>query len=173
MKNVLLKVLKEIGIALGILVILLAIVVVAFKDQLPYDEEIRTADEYVKADVKEYSVSSSDRISEVTAVTVTHEAEVGQIVEAENEVRIQTGKNTPFGSISGTSDLPTEKVGVTVSITEGSGTQNPGNDSSTNNNTDDEDIEYPAVGDLVDEIEEDQSESAESAANRRFNNEEE
>lgn len=165
MKKIILNILKEIGIAIGILVILLALVVVTFKDQLPYDEEVREADEYVKADLKEYSISSN-RIEEVTAITVTHEADSSQIVEAENQVRIQTGKNTPFGSISGTSDLPTEKVGVTVSI----------DDTATldkNDATNDGELEYPVTDGMIEEIVEDESESSESAANRRFNNEQE
>lgn len=191
MKKIFLNVLKEIGIALGILVVLVAAVVVAFKDQLPYDEEIRQGEEYVKANIKgEYSVSSSDRISEVTAVTVTHEADSNQIIDAENEVRVQTGKYTPFGTISSASDLPTEKVGVTVSIdsNNNNNTNNANttdNNNSDNNNTSDNtnnnssnsanksEIEYPDTENPVQKIEKEQSESSESAANRRFENKEE
>lgn len=188
MKKIFLNVLKEIGIALGILVILAAALVIAFKDQLPYDEKIRQGEEYVKANIKEeYSVSSSDRVSEVTAVTVTHEADSNQITDAENEVRIQTGKYTPFGSISNTSDLPTEKVGVTVSIdadnnnntinNNTNNSENSNTSSNTNNNSSNSanksEIEYPDTENPVQKIEKEQSESSESAANRRFENKEE
>ena len=168
MNKIFLNILKEIGIAIGMLVVILAAAFIAFKDQLPYDEEVREAEQYVRVDIKDYSVSSSDRISEVTAVTITHKAETEQIVEAENDVRIQTGKNTPFGSISGTSDLPTEKVGTTVSIQEGADTNN---ESSSNQCNDD--LEYPVTDNMIDDIAKAESESAESAADRRFNNEQE
>lgn len=172
MKKILLGIIKEIGIAIGIFVILSAVVVLTFKEQLPYDEEIRSAEEYIKADIKNsYSVSSSDRISEVTAITVTHEADSNQIVEAENEVRIQTGKYTPFGSISGASDLPTEKVGTTVSITTQNTNKNNNSTVDANGNNTDETLEYPVTDEAIEEIAKSESESAESAANRRFNNE--
>ena len=75
MNKIFLNILKEIGIAIGMLVVILAAAFIAFKDQLPYDEEVREAEQYVRVDIKDYSVSSSDRISEVTAVTITHKAE--------------------------------------------------------------------------------------------------
>lgn len=173
--KIFLNILKELGIWLMIFVIVIATAVLVFKDQLPYDEVIREGEEYASADLKQYSVSSSDRISEVTAVTVTHEADHGQIVEAENEVRIQTGKYTPFGSISNTSDLPTEKVGGTSAFegdnTNVSDTNTNKENTTTSNKTDknEETLDYPEE-DLVQDIVEDESESAESAANRRFDN---
>ena len=167
--KILLRVLKEIGIAIGIFIILAATVVITFKDQLPYDEEIREGDEYVKANLKDYSVSSSDRISEVEAITITHEANTNQIVEAENDVRIQTGKYTPFGTISNNSDLPTEKVGSTINITGNTNISN--NNSSTNQNAEnDGELQYPVTENAIRQIEDEQSESSASAAERRFDN---
>lgn len=166
MKKIILSIFKEIGIVLGILVILAAVVVVAFKDQLPYDEEVRSGEKYVNADLKSYSVNSSDRISEVTAVTITHEAESNQILEAENEVRIQTGKPTPFGNISDTSDLPVEKVGTTIKIDADSNTSTDNSSSSEENN----DLEYPTTDDPVKKLDEEQSQDPEKVANQRFNN---
>ena len=163
MKKIILNILKEIGIAIGILVILAAVVVVTFKDQLPYDEEIRQGDEYVQANLKEYSVSSSDRLLDVKAITITHEADSSQIVEAENEVRVQTGKYTPFGNIDGNSDLPTETVGVNIGAEDNSSTSTSG----TTNSVDD--LDYPSTDDPIKQIEKEQSESSESAADRRFN----
>ena len=167
MKKVLLNILKEIGIGLAILVVLIAVAIVAFKDQLPYDEVIRNGEEYEKANLKEYSVSSSDRIQEVTAITVTHEAESNQIVEAENEVRIQTGKNTPFGSISGTTDLPTEKVGQSLTITETPSSTNKDNTSTTTNNPG---IEYPVSEKDIDKVIEEGEKTPQEAAASRFEN---
>lgn len=168
--KIFLNILKEIGIGIVIVVVLLGVTVLAFRKQLPYDEEIREAEEYTKVNIKQYSASSSnDRTEGVTATTIVHEADSSQIVEAESEVRIQTGKNTPFGSISGTSNLPTEKIGVSVGADATTGTNGTTN---TNTNTNDEKLEYPATEDPVEKLEREQSESAESAANRRFNNEE-
>ena len=168
--KIFLNILKEIGIGILIIVILLAVTVLAFRKQLPYDEQIREGEEYTKVNMQQYSAAaSSDRTEGVTATTIVHEADSNQIIEAESEVRIQTGKDTPFGSISTTSNLPTEKVGVTVSP---DGTSNAGDTGSNTNNTTNDKLEYPATEDLVEQVEKEQSESAESAANRRFNNEE-
>ncbi len=171
MKDVLLKILKEIGIAVIILVVLAGVTVLAFKDQLPYDEVIREGDAYEKADLKNYSVSSSDRISEVEAITVTHEANGNQIIQAENDVRIQTGKETPFGTIGNNTDLPSEKVGVTINV---SGDKKPtnNNQTATQNSNQGESLNYPVTDDAIKQIEKEQSEDAASAANRRFDNQE-
>lgn len=160
MKKVLLAILREFSIALVILIVLCAAIVLAFKDQLPFYDVIRKGDEYAKANMREYSISSSDRTSGIKAITITHETNSNQVIKAEDEVRIQTGKYTPFGSISGTTDLPSERVGYSYVIDEGE-------------SGDSEKLEYPDVEDedLVSQIEREQSESSESAATRRFNNE--
>lgn len=163
--KIFLGILKEIGIFIAVLLVLAGAIVIAFKDQLPYEDVIKKGEEYVKADLKEYSVTSSDRIAEVDAVRITHKTNSSQIVEAENDVRIQTGKYTPFGNISGTSNLPTEMVGVTS----GSGDEAVSNNK--NKGESENELQYPETDDPVKELEKEQSESSESAANRRFNNE--
>lgn len=116
MKEKIISVFKEIGIALVMIVILGAVTVVAFYNKIPYGKEIPKGEEYVKANKEEYSVSSHDRLAEVKAITVTHEADSTQITNAENDVRLTTGKDTPFGTISSTSDLPSEKVGTVIEV---------------------------------------------------------
>ena len=167
MNKVLLGILREIGIAVVIFVIVTAGMVFVFKDQLPFDAVVPSGEQYVQVNMKDYSVTSTDRISEINAVTITHEANQGQIIAAENEVRIQTGKYTPFGSINGTTDLPTERVGVTASVSENNETSSS---SSGENST--ETLSYPETSnDLIEKIDQDQSESSESAASRRMGNE--
>lgn len=176
MKDIFLKVLKEVGIGFAIFIILAAVTVFAFSKQLPYDEKIPTGEEYVKANMNTYSVSSTDRISEVNQITITHETNQGQIISAENEVRIQTGKYTPFGTINNTTDLPTERVGVTVSVSNNNKNSNKndteegeqdGNSEDSNN----ENLDYPAVlDDTVSQVEQEQTESSESTAARRMGN---
>lgn len=166
MKKVLLIILREIGITFLILILLLAITVVAFKDKVPFDDVVPSGEQYVRANMKTYSVSSTDRLSEVEAITITHETNNRQIIDAENQVRIQTGKYTPFGTISSTTDLPSERVGVTIdpSLLENN------DDSNDNSDNTKEELDYPETGDLVKEIETDQNETSESAANRRMGN---
>ena len=94
--KILLNILKEIGIAIVIIVILAAVVFVAFKDKIPYGMEIPKGDKYVQADSKEYSAASNNRLENIKQITVTHETEPIQITNAENDVRMQTGKATPF-----------------------------------------------------------------------------
>lgn len=168
MKNIFLGIIREIGIAIVILVILAAVIALAFKDQLPYNVEVPTGENYVRANLKSYSVSSTDRISEVNAITITHEASQGNIKDAESEIRIQTGKYTPFATINGVSDLPTEKVGSTAiesMPTEVSSTKNSADSSK-------EATSSESDNDMIRKIEQEQSEDASSAANRRFGNEE-
>lgn len=116
MKEKVIAILKEIGIALVMLVILGAVTVGVFYDKIPFGKEIPKGEEYAKVNKEEYSVSSHDRLAEVKAITVTHEANGNQITQAENDVRLSSGKYTPFGTISGTSDLPSEKIGTTITI---------------------------------------------------------
>ena len=158
MNKVFLGVLREIGIILLILVVLAAAIIIAFKDQLPYEDKIPTGEQYTQINRKQYSVSTNDRISEINAVTVTHESNQGQILSAEEDIRIQTGKYTPFGTIDGTNDLPTEKVGVSVSTPQASG---------------DEILDYPdddKEKDIIKSIERDQNQDSASLLDKRMNN---
>ena len=170
MNKIFLGILREIGIALIILVVLAAVTVFAFKDQLPYDEQVPEGDEYVKANMKTYSVSSTDRLSEINQVTITHETNQGQIISAENEVRVQTGRYTPFGTISGTTDLPSERVGISYTPQEDD-KENTSNANTTDEETttnDDNNMEYPIPeGSLINN---DETETSEEAAQRRMGN---
>lgn len=159
--KILLNILKEIGIAIVIIVILAAVVFVAFKDKIPYGMEIPKGDKYVQADSKEYSAASNNRLENIKQITVTHETEPIQITNAENDVRMQTGKATPFGDIDSNSDLPTEKVNGTINMTTGGGKKN--------NKSNEEDLVYPSTGDeTVDGIRAAEAEKPEDAAARRF-----
>ena len=144
--KILLNILKEIGIAIVIIVILAAVVFVAFKDKIPYGMEIPKGDKYVQADSKEYSAASNNRLENIKQITVTHETEPIQITNAENDVRMQTGKATPFG---------------TINMTTGG--------EKKNNKSNEEDLVYPSTGDeTVDGIRAAESEKPEDAAARRF-----
>ena len=115
----------------------------------------------MQADSKEYSAASNNRLENVKQITVTHETEPIQITNAENDVRMQTGKATPFGDIDSNSDLPTEKVNGTISMTTGGGKKN--------NQSAEEELVYPSTGDeTVDGIRAAEAEKPEDAAARRF-----
>lgn len=168
MKNIVLSILREIGIAVLLLVIMAAVIVVAFKDKLPYDEKVPTGDEYVKVNRATYSVSSTDRLSEINAITITHETNPGQIISAENEVRIQTGKYTPFGTISSTTDLPTERVGVTVAAPADSNTGTESEDTQDSSNSTDNSENSDIASDMIEDAS--LNETSEEAGNRRMGN---
>lgn len=165
MNNVFLTIIREIGILLIILVILSAVMVLAFKDQLPYDDIVPSGEQYTQVNKNSYTVTSTDRISEIDAVTVVHEANQSQIISAENDVRITTGKYTPFGTIDSTTDLPSEKVGVSTTTVTKSG------DSAKDNTNDDSKESSSDVDDLVKDVEEAQSQDSESVAKKRMGNE--
>ena len=167
MNKVLLGILREVGIALVILVILAAVTVLAFKDQLPYDEKVPSGEQYVRANMKTYSVSSTDRLSEINAVTITHEANQGQIIAAENEVRIQTGKYTPFGTIASTTDLPTERVGVSMAPSKTTNEKISSGDQEENG---EENIKYPVLSEDENDLMNGKIETSQEAAQRRMNN---
>lgn len=121
MKEKLIAVFKEIGIALAMIVILCAVAVAVFYNQVPYAKEIPKGTEYAQINVSEYDFTQN-RLEGIEAVTVTHEANENQITQAENDVRLTTGKYTPFGTIDGTSDLPSEKIGNAITIPDTSAT---------------------------------------------------
>ena len=163
MKGIVLRILKEVGIFIAMLIVLLAAIVIAFKDQLPYEDKIPSGEVYVSVSKDKYSVNSTDRISEVNIIKITHEANSGQIIDAENEVRIQTGKYTPFGTIDSTTDLPTERVGINYTpSTEESG--------GGNNNQGSSNFEYPVSEDEANLLRSGETETSESAAKRRMGN---
>lgn len=137
--GIFLKVLKEIGIAIAIIAVIGLAAYIAFREQIPYGKDVPKGDAYAAIDKKVYSVSSNDRLTEVKAITVIHETNSNQIIDAENEVRIQTGKYTPFGTISTESDLPDEIVDSTVTITPGT----------AEDTTTDETLVYPSTGDAT------------------------
>ena len=170
MKKVLIRIFKELGIFIVMLVILVAVTIAAFYKQVPYSKEIPVGEKYVNIDKNEYSVSSTDRLQNITAITITHEANNNQIVAAENDVRIETGKATPFGSIYGSTDLPSERVGSSIVISDSEGnTANVSGDAITYPETDNSSNDS-TVNDLekdIDDIGNSENESAESRFDRR------
>lgn len=144
MKEKLIAVFKEIGIALAMIVILCAVAVVVFYNQVPYAKEIPKVEEYAKVNISEYDFTQ-DRLEGIEAVTVTYEASENQITQAENDVRLTTGKYTPFGTISGTSDLPSEKVGSAITVPDTSATASTSSNSVLSESAEkfQERIQYP------------------------------
>lgn len=149
------RLLNEVGVLLCILIIFAAVVVVAFRDRVPFDAVVPVADEYV-SEKDQYIVSSQDRLSNVKEQTVIRKADTGDIADAESEVRIITGKPTPFGQIPGISNLPTEVVGDGAGNTE-------------ENISDDSIVSQNASGPegVIQDIENAENESAKDAFERR------
>lgn len=165
MNKIFLNILREVGIALGILVVLLAVTVIAFKDQLPFDDKVPSGEEYVKANLKTYSVSSTDRLAEVNKIKITHETNSGQIIDAENEVRILTGKYTPFGTIDSITDLPSERVGISMSP---SLTEDSSSDEGNSNGS--QDLNYPISEDEKNLITSGETKLSQEVAEQRMGN---
>jgi hypothetical protein len=110
MKSTVIKLLKEIGISLLLLVVLSAVIILAFYDKIPFRKEIPEPITYKNIDLSQYGVRGD--VENETAATKRYESNNSEFELFETELRYLPGKINPFSEITATTDLPTEVVGV-------------------------------------------------------------
>jgi hypothetical protein len=110
MKSTIIRLFKEIGISLLVLIALSAVIVFAFYNKIPFQKEIPETITYNNIDLSQYGVRGD--VENETAETKRYESNYGEFDLFETERRYLPGKINPFSGITATTDLPTEVVGV-------------------------------------------------------------
>ena len=106
--DVFLRVLKEIGIALVLLLVVLAVVAFAFYDKVPFGVVVPDSVSYTSIEQSDYVVSGN--LENVTADTKVYNSTSSDLQLMETEKIVVPGSAHPFQNVSSETDLPFEKV---------------------------------------------------------------
>ncbi len=109
--HIILRIFKEIGIAIVILALLLFVGFMLFRSQMPFlNSDIPNAIEYKSLDMAQFSIEGN--YENETDPTKIYEASNGSLRTLEQDRRIHTGAPNPFVSSKAEPDIPTEKVSI-------------------------------------------------------------
>lgn len=110
--QVFLRILKETGIAIVVLILVSLVVWLLFKDKLPFlGQDIPKPIEY--AGIKKSDFDIEGNIESETNPTQTYEATNEQLNGYNTDRIISTGLPNPFNSNNTEADVPTERVTIT------------------------------------------------------------
>ena len=113
-----LKVLKELGIALLFLLLILGVIAFVFYVKVPLGKVIPESVEYTKIDQSQFAVSG-EGIEDKKAATQTFETSASQLEEYLTEKIVNPGRFEPFSPVTSEPDIPSERVGSVVTGEEG------------------------------------------------------
>lgn len=109
-----LKVLKEIGIALLLIIGVLVVAVIVFMDKIPIAVEVPEPEVYVTVDRDEFLVAN-DGIENAQSATVIYQSTDVELENYGSELRYISGRTEPLtNSEPSTSDIPTDIIGQTT-----------------------------------------------------------
>ena len=105
-----LKILREIGIALVLLVGIIAAMAFLFVDKIPIAVEIPEAGVYVKVDRNDFAVATNG-IEDAQNETVVYQSTTTDLEIYSDELRYTSGKTEPLTNPEpGVSDIPTDII---------------------------------------------------------------
>ena len=121
--QIFLRILKETGIAIVVLMLVALVVWVLFKEQLPFlGQEIPESIEYVEINKSDFDIEGD--IESETNPTQTYEATNEQLNGFVSDRIISTGLPNPFNSNSAEADVPSERVTISNPTVSADGTAN-------------------------------------------------
>lgn len=110
--QVFLRILKETGIAIIVLVLVSLVVWLLFKEQLPFlGQDIPEPIEYAEVNKSDFDIEGN--IEDESNPTQTYEATNEQLNGYNTDRIISTGLPNPFNSNNTEADVPTERVTIT------------------------------------------------------------
>lgn len=116
------KVLKEIGIAFILILVIAGVAVIAFYKQIPFAKQIPESINYTSIDKTKYDVRGD--VENVKNDTETYMSSAKELRYYELIKLVLPGRVYPFGSINSGTDLPSEYVnGSSVSNPSQSGSE--------------------------------------------------
>ncbi|MBQ9266708.1 MAG: hypothetical protein IJ217_00215 [Clostridia bacterium] len=111
------KVLKEIGIALLLLLLVAAVAAILFVDKIPFSKQIPESIHYTNIDKNDYNVRGD--VEDIANDTVTFMSKASELKYYELIKLVLPGRHRPFGSINSGTDIPSEYVsGATAVVDE-------------------------------------------------------
>ena len=110
------KVLKEIGIAILLCLIVAGISAILFYDKIPFAKQIPESINYTNIDKNDYNVRGD--VEDIANATETFVSKSSELRYYELIKYVLPGRHRPFGSINSGTDIPSEYVGKTVTIQE-------------------------------------------------------
>ena len=112
--QIFLRILKEVGIAIVLLGLLVLVGFILFRKQIPFlESDIPNAVVYAGIDASEYDIKGD--LEDETDPTKTYTASNNSLRTLESEYRIMTGSANPFAATSKSAenrDIPTEMVSI-------------------------------------------------------------
>lgn len=106
------RILKELGIAILFLLLILGVLAFAFYDKVPFSREVPDSIDYTNIEKSKYDVRGD--VEEQKNATQTYQTSVGQLESYLTEKIVSPGRFEPFAPVNSVSDIPNERVGVTT-----------------------------------------------------------
>lgn len=105
------RILKELGIAILFLLLILGVLAFAFYDKVPFGREVPDSIDYTNIDKSKYDVRGD--VEDRASATQTYQTSVGQLESYLTEKIVSPGRFEPFAPVDSVSDVPNERVGAT------------------------------------------------------------
>ena len=118
--QIFLRILKELGIAIVFVLIILAVLAVAFYDKVPYGTEVPESIKYTNIERDEYNVRGD--VEDKFNPTLTYQTSNKQLEEYLTEKMVSPGRFAPFDPVTSVPDVPTDRVQSMSNMLMGEGT---------------------------------------------------
>ena len=106
--QIFMRILKELGIALLFLLLILGVLAFAFYDKVPFGTKVPEPIDYANINRDDYNVRGN--VEDQANATQTYETSTSQLEEYLTEKIVSPGRFDPFNPIESVSDVPTEIV---------------------------------------------------------------
>lgn len=107
--QIFLRILKELGIAIIFILLIVAILAFAFRDKVPFGTEVPEAVKYTAIDREAYTAVSTG-IEEQKNPDQIYQTSAKQLEQYLTEKIVSPGRIEPFDTIESVSDIPEELV---------------------------------------------------------------
>lgn len=106
--QIFMRILKELGIALLFLLLILGVLAFAFYDKVPFGTKVPEPIDYANINKEDYSVRGN--LEDQANATQTYETSSSQLESYLTEKIVSPGRFDPFNQIQSVSDIPSETV---------------------------------------------------------------
>ena len=102
------KIMKELGIALLFVLVILGVLAVAFHNRVPYGKEVPESINYVNIEKSNFDVRGD--VEDKANATLTYQTSAKQLESYLTEKIVSPGRFAPFDATNSVSDVPSEVV---------------------------------------------------------------
>lgn len=115
--QIFLRILKELGIAIIFILLIVAILAFAFKDKVPFGTEVPEAVKYTVVDRDDFKVGDAG-VEDKKNPDQVYQTSAKQLEEYITEKIVSPGRIAPFDSIESVPDVPSEIVSSKTNVPE-------------------------------------------------------